>query len=231
MNRVNPRVIAALILALSIGTTAKAQTADTVSAPAIQTAYIRPDGPQKGANGDRFLDVEGKDTGKYACYGIVRFDAKTVKSALDTKFGAGKWRVTGLSLELSQSNAGFSKDGGVQIYLSQAATTEFGALKYPYSPKEGPLRGDPLATVKYVKSAAPAGEAGKGAESVAPKTDSFDLLKGTAGTTLAGTITQGKAVTLVLAEADPTVAATWAGQKPSGQHKPPTLIVKAAAAK
>jgi hypothetical protein len=231
MNRVNLRLFAALICALAIGISAKAQTADTVSAPAVQTAYIRPDGPQKGANGDRFLDVEGKDTGKYACYGIARFDAKSVKSALDAKFGAGKWRITGLSLELTQSNAGFSKDGSVQIYLSQGAAPDLGALKYPYTPKEGPLHGDLLTTVKYVKSAAPPGNVGKAGDPAAPKTDSCDILKGTAGQSLAGAISQGKTITLVLAEADPTVAATWAGLKPSGQHKPPTLIVKATSAK
>lgn len=248
MRTMDLHCIAALCLALPTGIAAKAQAADTVTVPAVQTAYIRSDGPVKGSNAERYLDVEGKSTGKYACYGVVRFDGKSLKSSLDARYGAGKARITGLTLELTQSNARFTKNGSVVIYLSQAVSVDVSMLKYPYDPKAGSTHGEPIATVRFIQSAEAGGKEagavkGKGnttapnqskqaggeekPDASAPgKTDMYDLMKGAKGHTLANILAQGKAVTLILVEGEPTVAATWAGQKPDGTHKPPILIVK-----
>ncbi len=43
---------------------------------------------------------------------------------------------------------------------------------------------------------------------------------------LANTLAHGKTITLILAEGDPTVAATWAGLKAASGHKAPALIFK-----
>ncbi len=115
----------ALGLALTTGVPAAVKAADSIALPAIQAAYIRANGLQTGNNGERFFDVEGKDTGKYACYGILRFDTAAIKSDLDKRFGGGKYKVVGVTLELSQSLAKFTKDGSVLIYSNSGVDHRF----------------------------------------------------------------------------------------------------------
>lgn len=227
MKRTDARFIIALGLAFTFGCVTRADAADTFTVPAVQAAYIRPAGPQQGANGERYLDVQGKNTGDHACYGVVRFDGKRLKSDLDAKYGAGKYRITGLTLELTQSNAKFTKDGGVLIFFSLNDAPDVTTLKYPFDSKAAPLFGQQIATVKFVKGA----DTAAGQPPAPSKVDDYDLTTGATkmvkGDALIGGLTRGKVVTLVLVEGDPDVAATWAGLKPVGTRKPPVLIIKA----
>lgn len=224
----------ALGLTLTGSCIVRAQTADNaISLPATYTTYIGQQGPQKGPNAEKYFNIEGKSTGKYACFGVIRFNGKVVKGELDTKYGEGKYKVTDVTLKLTQSNASFSKDGTVFVYFSQDDSAEPTALQYPYDPKGKTLMGAQVGILKYVKDGGkpqePAkGEAGKEATS-GVTTDSCNLSSGVAGKALATALAQGKTVTLVLAEGDPTVAATYAGFKPVGQRKAPSLVIKASA--
>ena len=185
---------------------------ETVSVPATAASIIQADGPKQGSNSDRFFNVEGKGKGKYACYGVLRFDLSSLKSSLDKKYGAGKYAITGVSLQLAQSNAAFTGSGAIKFFFTPDDTTPPGSLKYPYDPKGSTLKGTLLSTDKFVKET-PA---------------DYNLFKGQSATgDFAKHLLQGKTLTLVVAEGEDNVAATWAGQKPPKSLKPPTLVVKA----
>jgi hypothetical protein len=206
-----------IVGSLFLGGVASAQTAFPVAA--TQSGMIQTDGPKQGKNAARYFNIEGKSHEKYMDYGVLRFETTALKAQLDKKFGAGKYRVTGLSLRLTPSNAAFTQNGGVLFYFSPDAktdiTTSASPLKYPYNPKGPLLRGAPLGKIAFTKAA----------EKTLPKNAlpvDYDLFKGEAGQKdLIAAVSQGKTITLVAAEADPGVAATWSG-------KAVTLTVKAA---
>ena len=193
---------------LLLGGVASAQTAFPV--PVTQTAMIQIDGPKKGANAGRYFNVEGKSHDKYMDYGVLRFETKGLKADLDKKFGAGKYKITGIALQLTQSNAAFTADGGVQFFFSaddkadiKSATSP---LKYPYNPNGAHLHGEALAKATFSKS-------GEKADPTKPHPTDYDLFKGEPGQkSLLATLSQGKIVTLIVAETDPAVAATWSAK-------------------
>ena len=188
--------------------------------PVSQTAMIQADGPKQGLNTTRYFNVEGKSQNKYTDYGVLRFETKALKAELDKKFGAGKYKITAVTLHMTQSLAPFTKDGGIEFYFSPDAKTEIktpaSPLKYPYKPKGTLLTGEKLGKGTFTKPASQAAPS-------APVAADYDLFKGEPGRKpLLAALTQGKTVTLVVAETDPNVAATWSA-------KSITLLVKAAA--
>jgi len=191
------------------------QSAEATSKPST-TSIILQNGPKTGDNGAKYLNVEGKSKGKYASYGLVRFDLTAAKAELDKMFSAGKYQITGIALNLSQSIAGFSAAGGVNIYYTPDDSTAATGLKYPYNPSGPSLKGLQVGSCKFAVSAA---------HSPAGKTrDICDLTKLAGSKELANHIMQRKTLTLILAEADPNVAATWAGKE---NGAPPLLSLKA----
>jgi len=184
-------------------------------ASASATAIIESTGPKAGDNGKRYLNVEGKEKGKYACFGLVQFDGAAVKSTLDKKYGAGKYKVTGLTLELGRSTASFSAAGKVSVY-SLAGKVDAAALKYPLDLK-GNLKPALLGNIAFTVSEKASGFA-------AAEADKLDLMKGGKGADILSTLAAGGVVTLALAEGDSKVAATWAG-KENNRVSPPTLAI------
>lgn len=190
---------------LLLSRAACAQTAFPV--PATQTGMIQTDGPKQGKNAARYFNVEGKSHDKYMDYGVLRFETKALKAQLDKKFGAGKYKVTGLNLQLTSGNAAFTQEGGVLFYFSADDQADIknptSPLKYPYNPNGSLLHGEPLGKAAFHKAS------GK-ADPTKPVSSDYDLFKGEPGRkALIAVLSQGKTVTLVVAEADPTVAATW----------------------
>ncbi|MCW3099650.1 MAG: hypothetical protein JWL77_5268 [Chthonomonadaceae bacterium] len=207
-----------IVGSLLLGGVASAQTAFPV--PATATAMIQADGPKQGPNAARYFNVEGKSHGKYMDYGVLRFETKGLKADLDKKFGAGKYKITAVALELTQSNAAFTQDGGVLFYFSPDdkadIKTSTSPLKYPYNPKGALLPGTALGKATFAKS-------GEKADPTKPHPTDYDLFQGQPGQkALLAALAQGKTVTLIVAEADPAVAATWTA-------KSAVLNVKAAA--
>ncbi len=203
--------VAAVLAMLVCAPAARAQ--DT--APASSTSIIEAAGPKPGDNGKRHLNVEGKDKGKYACFGLVQFDGAALKTTLDKKYGVGKYKVTGLTLELARSSASFSAAGKVNVY-TLAGKVDAAALKYPLDLK-GNLKPALLGSIEFTVSAKAAGFA-------AADADKLDLIKGGKGAAIFTTLSTGGVVTLALAEGDSKVAATWAG-KENSQVAAPTLNV------
>ncbi len=186
---------------------------------AAQTANIQSNGPKQGATADRYFNVEGKSHDKYSDYGVLRFETKTLKADMEKKLGAGKYKITGVKLHLPQSNAPFTKEGSVEFYFSPDEKTDIkaatGPLKYPYDPKGKSLAGTLLGKGVFTKVDA------KAAPTATLLTD-YDLMKNQPGQKdLLAALAQGKTITLIVAEADAGVAATWSA-------KAITLVVKAA---
>ncbi len=186
---------------------------------ATQTAMILADGPKQGPTAERYFNVEGKSHDKYRGYGVLRFETKALKAELDKKFGAGKYKITGVALHMTQSSAAFTKDGSVEFYISSDAKTDIktpgSPLKYPYDPKAGLLHGELLGKATFTKPATKAALA-------AAIAGNYVLFQGLPGQiSLIAALSQGLPVTLIVAEADPGVAATWSA-------KAVTLTIKAA---
>lgn len=152
------RRITVVPLALTLlAATASVFAQSPLAAPALQTAIITATGPKQGSTGTRYFNVEGKSTGKYADFGVVRFDISKIKSDLAKQLGKGK--VTDVTLSLAQSNAAFTKDGTVDFYFTPDDTTDVTSasspLKYPYDPKGKLLTGNGSPVANSPSKAAP----------------------------------------------------------------------------
>lgn len=207
MLRVQPFLLLAIALLL-LGGAASAQTEFPVAV--TQSANIQSNGPKQGATAERYFNVEGKSHDKFSDYGVLRFETKSLKADADKKFGAGKWKITGVLLHMTQSNAAFTKDGTVDIYYSADdkadVKTAASPLKYPYSPKGEHLKGELIGKGTFAKA---------DAKATPPPSmlSEFDLLKSQPGQKdMLAALSQGKTVTLIVAEADPAVAATWSAK-------------------
>lgn len=114
----------ATVLALTVGMSVAAprtSTAETLTIPAFDVATVRPDGPRSGTFGKRFFNVEGRNNGRFANYGVVRF-------ALDDAVGDVPATLEGVVIEsaelvFTQSNAGFTQTGNVAVYYTSDDTT------------------------------------------------------------------------------------------------------------
>lgn len=208
--------LAAQILVTATGNV-NAATTIAVEASADETGTIQGAGPRGPCNGDRFFNVEGANNGTFASYGVLRFNTADLRNALDSAYGAGQWSVTNVSLELVQEIAAFSLDGFVDYYYSPDdavdCKTTNGGLTYPLF--ENSI---PDLTVEFITQQFWAiGATGD--------VDTIDL---SGSASLASDIESDTAVTLVINEGDPDVAATWRGQAPFGLvRRAPRLVVTA----
>jgi hypothetical protein len=214
---------------------AGAQTLFTV--PASQSSNIQADGPKQGANSDKYFNIEGGSNKNYADYGVLRFDISHLRADLDKKFGPGRYKITGVTLHLTQSNARFTRNGGVNFYFTPDDATDIRSrtspLKYPYHAAGSALRGELIVSGKFVQGTSNGKKGkedknGKNGKIVAGtgQIDHYDLFKGHGGqTSLPGHLLKSKTLTLVVSEGEPGVAATWAGQSANGNLKPPVLTV------
>ena len=114
--RVN-RLLAAVAATALI---APAALATIVTVEAFNNATIQPAGPRSGPNGKNFFNIEGADNGQFASWGAADFD--------NAAFGISVANpndliINGLWLELTQSNAAFTKNGPVSIYLVEDSAT------------------------------------------------------------------------------------------------------------
>jgi hypothetical protein len=215
---------------ITAGATSTTALAVDVTAAAAQTGTIQPAGPrQNGAtdnNGDRFFNVEGSSFGVNSSYGVARWDLTATRANLDTMFGAGNWFVAGVDLRLTQSNAGFTTDGGVKVYYTTDDATDCktpaSPLMYPFEDPPGvtdlPVAlADPLSTYNFVEVAT-------------GTVDSYAIYRNENSgqrNALASDIETQNALTLVLLENDATVAATYAGQTPDAGQFAPELRIRA----
>jgi len=101
----------------SLGLAAAAQAAPTtLDTYAAQYGTILSAGPRPATSGNRFWNIQGSGNPANASDGTLRFDLTAIRDAFDVQYGAGAWSVTDVRIELSQSNAAFTANGGVSVY-------------------------------------------------------------------------------------------------------------------
>jgi hypothetical protein len=84
-----------------------AQASEEVTASKSLT--VQPTGPRTGDGGSKYFNIQGKDTGKYASFGVLVFEMPKETNAS---------KIKGMTLTLVQSVPAFAKDGAVKIYLA-----------------------------------------------------------------------------------------------------------------
>jgi hypothetical protein len=85
----------------------KAAAGEDVAASKCLT--IQPGGPREGEGGTKYFNIEGKDNGKFACFGVLVFE-------MPKKIDGSK--IKSATLTLVQSVPAFAKDGDIKILLA-----------------------------------------------------------------------------------------------------------------
>ncbi|MBK8017129.1 MAG: PEP-CTERM sorting domain-containing protein [Betaproteobacteria bacterium] len=209
-------LILAAVAALVSGT---AQAASEVEA--IENATVQPAQVRSGSNGINFFNIEGSANGNFASYGVARFDVTAIKAGFDAVYGVGGWVVDSVALQLTQSNAGFTNDGLVDVYFTDddSVTLAGGstALLHPFA-------GDFPDAQKILGYAFQ--------ETATGDTNSYQLfdragINTSGGNALAADLLGDNMVTLALVDVDASVAATYAGYN-NNTYAGPTLFIEAA---
>lgn len=102
------------ILAAVVAAAATTFASAAIEVPAVNNATVQPAGPRTGANGKRFLNIEGSSYGNFASFGVLDFD---VSSQIDPA------SIGSLSLTLIESNAAFTTAGLLDFYISTDTAT------------------------------------------------------------------------------------------------------------
>lgn len=78
---------------------------------ASDNATVQPGGPRSGSSGKAFVNIEGSSNGNFASYAVADFNFA----------GSGLGPITGVenvTIELTESNAGFSANGPMSFYYT-----------------------------------------------------------------------------------------------------------------
>lgn len=209
------RTIFAATLAAGLMSHALTVAADTARVEAFANATVQPEasgGVRGGSSGLAFFNVEGSANAGFASYGVARFDTDAIRTAFDLAFGTEAWTIDSVRIELVQSNAGFTTDGGVRIaYTGDDTTSILDATSTLAYPVVGDFP-DAVTLTTYAFTEVATGTV-----------ESHDLPDLGA---LWSDIALGSIVTLLFVETDAAVAATYAGHTNSTLAGP-TLVVAA----
>ena len=156
---------------------------------ASKSLTVQPTGPRSGDAGSKYYNVQGKDSGKYASFGVLVFELPKETKAP---------KIKGLTLTLVQSVPAFSKDGAVKIYLAPELDP---AADLKFDSKSDNGIGDQIKVLNELCS-------GTFKKVKTGETQSFTLKLDDA---CKERISKGGRLCLVIAPADPTVAATYFG--------------------
>ena len=173
------------------GRTAQAAPPAAPELKAVQAVTVEATGPKSGDNGDKYFNIEGTANKTHASFGLLRFDAATLKKDLDSKYGAGKYKITNVTLQLTQSPAKFSKEGQVNIFFRADTTPNLNvqSLKYPYIPGDKTVGGGKIAIGSPSKTKAKA-------ETEENVVEAYNLTNDPSGNGLKDALQAGKIVTL-----------------------------------
>ena len=193
---------------------------------AFQNATVQPGGVRTGGSGINFFNIEGTDFGNFASYGVARFDVSAAKAEFDAAYGAGQWLVASVTLRLTQANAAFTADGGVNVYFTgddSVALTAPSPLRYDAtkSPSFAPNFSDAAFLMSYQFREVSSGTVEDYSLYALP------IAGIPAANALADDIRNDNIVTLVLADGTAGVAATYAGFN-NNTYAGPTLVILAA---
>lgn len=193
------------------------------SAPGVDNATVQPGGPRSGANGKRFLNMEGNDNGAFASYGIVDVNA----ADLAIPFTVGD--ISNVTLTLYNAPAGFSRDGNIKIYITEDTAVDI-------QPGTSPLKWDANTLPEGINPADlnPRHELGTGfydSTLVDGHPFVYNLtVNGAAKTYLIGQINADAKIRLVITPLENGCAATYSGYTdtiPTGESAAPILSLDA----
>ncbi len=170
---------------------------------ASKSLTIQPNGPRPGDAGKKYFNIEGKDTGKYASFGVLVFEMPKETKAT---------KVKGMTLTLVQSVPAFSKDGAVKIYLAPDLDP---AADLKFDAKSDNGIGDQIKVLNELCS-------GTFKKVKTGETQSFTLTVDDAGKER---IAKGGRLCLVIVPADSTVAATYFGGTDDDKGNSPKLTM------
>jgi hypothetical protein len=206
---------------------------DTRSALASATGTIQPGGPRSGSSGDAFMNIQGTASGggSFDSYAVARWDISTARAEFDSLFPGG-WEISDVELALTQSNATFTNEGFLRVFVSSDDTTDAKSaaspLAYPFFDPVGGaadlalLSDTPILEYFFLPV-------------FTGWVDRYTTFGGPGGPSeairltpeLASKLEQTNALTLVFVDDDPFVAATYRGQTPASGRQPPTLMLTA----
>ena len=170
---------------------------------ASKSLTVQSSGPRSGDAGSKYFNIQGKDSEKYASFGVLVFDIP--KEIQDKK-------IKNLTLTFVQSVPKFAKDGAIRFFLAPDldATKD---LKFDPTAPDGV--GDQIKPLHALGS-------GNFKKVETGKTESFSL---TVDDTARGQIAKGGKLCLVIVPADATVAATYFGASETDKEKSPRLTL------
>lgn len=102
------------LLLLALGSRAGA---DQVSVLAVDNATVQPAGPRPGDNGKRFFNIEGNGSDVFSSFGVADFTLPRHEDSEEES-------IRMLTLTLTQSNAGFTHDGGLHFWVTTDTATD-----------------------------------------------------------------------------------------------------------
>ena len=192
----------------------------TISLEATDNATVQPGGPRTGSSGKAFFNVEGGNNGAFASYGVADFDF----AALAPPLGGPVTSIDSVTLQLAQSNAGFSLAGPMSFYLTNQTGVDI-------QPGTSPAmyQGTNNGAASVGPELGPLSLLGSGNYTVIENgaIDSFPLtFTGPALTSLLSAMNNDTTLRLVITPDDPATAATYAGFS-NNTFAGPTLVIDA----
>ncbi len=200
----------ALALAL-IGTYANA---DVMSSEAVDNSTVQPGGVRGETSNSNFFNIEGDGNGTFASFGVVDFDGSQFFTPGSVS------NITSISLSMTQANAGFSTDGPVSIYWTDATAAgliDSGDIEYQAG-SNGMASVDPLFTGLTLLGS------GTYVVGTSGDVDMFTLTPGAAEADLIAALNAGSTIRLVITPDADDTAATYAGFSNSSADGPTLTI-------
>lgn len=171
---------------------------------ASKSQTIQPNGPRTGDDGAKYFNVEGKNNGKYASFGVLTFE---LPKDVDVN------KVKSLTLTLVQTAPKFAKAGAIKVFLASNLDSK-AELKFDAEAADG-----------VGKQIEPLQELGSG-DFKDPKPDHVQSLNLKWSDALKDRIAKGGRLYLVIVPEGPAVAATFRGVDEKAQDKSPKLTLE-----
>lgn len=182
---------------------------------AVDNATIQPNGPRSGGSGKAFFNVQGADNNQFASFGVLDFQFEAQPTPIAS--------VQSLQLNLTQSNAAFSRAGALRFWLTEQNAIDI-------QPGTSPLVFDadsPPAGVGNQFQAATLYELGTGSYDVIA-TDTvdqfvFNISNAAVSDYLSQQLNTAGVIRLLVTPDDATVSATYGGYTNNNAGRRPTL--------
>jgi hypothetical protein len=197
------RILSTLVVSFYLASFLGSLTQAGEAVVASKSLTVQSSGPRSGDAGSKYFNIQGKDSEKYASFGVLVFDIP--KEIQDKK-------IKNLKLTFVQSVPKFAKDGGIRFFLAPDLDVTKD-LKFDANTPDGvgsqikPLLALGSGDFKKIETG---------------KTESFSL---TVDDTTREQIAKGGKLCLVIVPAETAVAATYFGASETDKEKSPRLTL------